>query len=975
MRQTRSLNGMWQFQVDPQGTLTPNTLTPDRQIPVPMPWQVVFPELQQYGGYAWYRVGFDIPHEWLGGDLRLRFGAVDYWCEVYVNGECVGEHEGGYTPFEFSIRQFAQAGQNDLVVRVYDPVQTEMSLTRWRTPHPQDTATQPPFEANNVPHGKQEWYINVGGIWQDVTLIAVPATFIDNVRITPDIYTGVAQVTVELQGVHNAAGGLQVEIFDGEACVARANTEITPGIPAYEFSLSVDQPKLWTMDTPHLYTAVVSTSTDGGADEQRIRFGYRHITTSEGQILLNGQPIFLRSALDQDIYAETIYTVPSENYLRDQFEKARIMGLNCLRCHIKPPDPIYLDLADEMGLLIWAEIPSWRTFHPKDTVHPHQLVLEDRIKARVQQTLEEMIRRDYNHPSLMIWTIVNEDWGTTLPLSPTDRAWVAQMYDTCKQLDPTRLVVDNSPCPHAWGPNVHVKSDLDDWHLYMSIPDHAKRWDQYMDQFNLRPRWTYSQHGDAQRTFKEPLILSEFGNWGLPTLSALRQHYNGQDPDWFHLGPWWSSFDGAPGWPQDVENRFNALGLNTIWKDYDDFATHSQWHQYQAMKFEIESMRRQKYLSGYVITELADIYWESNGLLDFFRQPKAYFNHFAMINSDDMLIPKLKRHAYWDDEQIELQLFGSHYSSNDWSNSHLNWHIGEQTFDTQQHAGEITRGEVKSLGRYQLTLPKLEATQMVSTEFALLDSSNMLLANNTLDVLVMPASYREAAYQGLVSVITLDNLDDQPDDFLAEPIPNDGSYSYAATTPQFDTAALAGERKVLYTLAGSMRYLGYNVTQRIRPDTKLIVTNFPTESILRWTQAGGDLLYLCKGPNAFLWAHGRSGYWITEYSWLRPGIYRRLNNVPNPLTLPFKNIAPLRTIMGLPMENPAVQNDFLAGQIAGWVHHEGVHTVQFRYGKGRVVMTTFDLEDYLPTDPAAVAMLHDLVDHLTSENCQPTLSL
>ena len=85
-----------------------------------------------------------------------------------------------------------------------------------------------------------------------------------------------------------------------------------------------------------------------------------------------------------------------------------------------------------------------------------------------------MIRRDFNHPSLIIWTIVNEDWGTALPLSAADRAWVAAMYRRCKELDPTRLVVDNSPCPHPWGPNIHVHSDLDDFHLYANIPDQAR---------------------------------------------------------------------------------------------------------------------------------------------------------------------------------------------------------------------------------------------------------------------------------------------------------------------------------------------------------------------------------------------------------------------------------------------------------------------------------------------------------------------
>src|SRR4029079_693255 len=96
-------------------------------------------------------------------------------------------------------------------------------------------------------------------------------------------------------------------------------------------------------------------------------------------------------------------------------------------CHIKPPDPRYLDLADELGLLVWAEIPSWRAYYPQSTIYPSFIDVGAVIQARVEQPLEEMIRRDCNHPSLIIWTIVNEDWGTALPLSAADRAWVAAM--------------------------------------------------------------------------------------------------------------------------------------------------------------------------------------------------------------------------------------------------------------------------------------------------------------------------------------------------------------------------------------------------------------------------------------------------------------------------------------------------------------------------------------------------------------------
>src|SRR5436190_16480282 len=106
MRQQRSLAGTWQFQLDPEGRLSVESLAPDLEIPVPMPWQAAFPHLQQYSGYAWYRVDIDLDESWLLGELLLHFGAVDYWCQVFVNGQLVGEHEGGYTPFDLPVRPY-----------------------------------------------------------------------------------------------------------------------------------------------------------------------------------------------------------------------------------------------------------------------------------------------------------------------------------------------------------------------------------------------------------------------------------------------------------------------------------------------------------------------------------------------------------------------------------------------------------------------------------------------------------------------------------------------------------------------------------------------------------------------------------------------------------------------------------------------------------------------------------------------------
>jgi hypothetical protein len=931
MSSSRSLSGQWAFEVDPNGTLTPDTVAFTREIPVPMPWQAVFPDLRDYSGYAWYRRTLEAPADWFGDDILLTFGAVDYLCEVFVNRTLAGAHEGGYTPFSLSVGHLLQPGDNELLVRVYDPAQTALASQRDPGFPIEPSHLQPPGP-QSVPHGKQEWYVNVGGIWQDVTLSRVPVTRIGAVRIVTAL-DGTVLAEIRREGPDSSVA-VQADVVRDGNVLASTSAPFADGVVQLE--LRVESPEWWTPEHPALYTLLVTA----GADERAIRFGFRTIATRDGRLLLNGEPLYLVGALDQDFYRETIYTVPSEAFLRDQFRKAKELGLNCLRCHIKVPDPRYLDLADELGLLVWAEIPSWRTFYPKGTVHAGQPDLDAGVRQRVEQTLREMIARDCNHPSLIIWTLVNEDWGTMLPLSPHDRAWVRSLYALCKQLDPTRLAVDNSPCPTPFGPNLHVESDLDDWHTYSNIPDAASEFVRMVEQLNMRPVWTYSSHGDAVRRGDEPVIVSEFGNWGLASVAPYLDS-EGREPDWFNLGPWWSGWDGEPGWMKNVLGRYQRLGLASVFGDYDAFARATQWHQYQAMKFEIEAMRRQPTIMGYVITEFTDCYWECNGLLDFDRRPKAYHDQLRAFNTEDVLAPELRRPALVDGQMMELRVHGAHYSAQEWAGAELKARFGPQQFTLPVET--VARGEVRPVAKLDAPTNSVARAEVQTLDLQLTGRDGQVLASNTASVLVLPRSAMQPAY--------------------TEPVFVAGRLDAWGEHPSWFERAVQG--------------VGYQTSPTL-DQARLAITTDPTPTMLEWVKAGGDLLFLCHGPSPFFWAQGRGGAyggnWLTCWSWIRPEVHGRLNHPElNPLKLPFAQIMPYSTITGLPVDSPDMQADFLAGQISGWVNHPAVHTVQFRFGAGRVVMTTFNLASAVGLDPVGTAMLHDLVEWLASPRCNPAL--
>ncbi|MBN9391282.1 MAG: hypothetical protein J0I20_24850 [Chloroflexi bacterium] len=940
MRQQSVLDGEWQFQLDPEGQFSQAPSAYDRTITVPLPWQAAFKDLAQYSGYAWYRREFDLAEDWLSGDLLLHFGAVDYWCQVFVNGELAGEHEGGYTPFTFSIKALARAGSNELAVRVYDVTESGLETPRWPNYPANPSHAKPPFGYNEMPHGKQEWYESVGGIWQSVTLTVTAARYLKNVHVTPH-NSGEVNLKVELGGDLAAvpAGEIKLALFDqaGQP-VGETSLAVVAGQASYSTGLTVQDPHLWEIGQSYLYTVKASLENGGAAtDAISSRFGFREISTRDGKLLLNGRPFFLLGALDQDMYQDTIYTVPSREYLADQFRKAQELGLNCLRCHIKVPDPVYLELADEMGILTWCEIPSWRAFlHiQRGTYHPNQVIIDDILKHRVEQTLRDMVERDFNHPSLVIWTLVNEDWGTTLAVRQDDRDWVNTLYKLSKEIDPTRLVVDNSACGNGWGPNVHVHSDLEDFHNYNNIPDYATNFDTFVEALNQRPLWTYSTFGDTVRTGHEPLLLSEFGNWGIPSLKAL-QNPDGSDPYWFNMGPWWSGWGGEAGWPAGVQDRFTRYGLDKVWPDFEAFAAGSQWHQYNAMKYEIESMRRQSNFAGYVITELADIYWESNGLLDFKRQPKVYHDLFGEVNNPDVLMAKPERYNGWAGETVDFQLDASHYGPADWQGLQL---TGNTAGLVVSQAVEVPQAAVTSLGQFKLDLPAAEKAQVAEYKLALTAKSGESVAATRFKLLTLPESYKQAAYQGQVAVL--------------------GNHG----------------------LGGHLQGLGYQAGTALGGETGLAITSKPTQELLDWVREGGDLLYLASsGPGPFFWVGGRggpySGDWVSSYTWLKPGIFRRLNGLENPLDMAFKEVAPRNIIQGLPFEVAEYHGDFLAGQVGGWVHFPVAHALQLRYGKGRVLMTTFALESALleKSDTVATALLHDLVDYLKSPECNPRLS-
>lgn len=930
IRQRIPLDGRWEFFTDPERVLGHDALdaATAREIRVPGPWQAQFDDLRDYTGVAWYRRHFVVDSITPRRDAVyvLHVGAADYHTTVWLNGTLIGEHEGGYLPFDFELGAALEvSGRNELVMRIIDPGN--------------DSDTMPEFSFAEIPHGKQSWYGPVGGIWQSTWIEARHPAYFTRIHLTPDVPGEQLHVELALSRPPAESALLLLTMVDPGGRRAEFRSELAPGSRTHDVSLPVPEPALWDTDTPNLYTLEVALldadDAQGAAlDLASSTFGMRTIATSpSGHLLLNGRVLYLRGALDQDYYPELIYTPFSDAEIESQFAKARHMGLNCIRTHIKITDPRYYDAADRAGLLIWTELPNWQD-------------LTEAAKRRARQTLFGMVERDWNHPSIIIWTIANENWGLDLAVNAGHREWLADIFAELKAVDPHRLVVGNSPC----FTNFHVVTDIEDFHNYYAMPDHYRQWRDWVQTFASRPPWTFAHAYESidawreyvrdpwnpapraaapevQRSGNEPMVVSEFGNWGLPDVAKLKACYGGREPWWFETGIEWG--DGVV-YPHGVEQRYKAYHIDKVFPTVSDLSAASQRMQFTALKYEIEQMRRHPSIVGYVITELTDVHWESNGLLDMCRNPKAYFDVIRDINGADALIPvDWERIAFWEGERCEVRLALSHFSPHDLRDCRIEWNLDPFDDIRGMFTGVIAqRAQLTSAGTAVFDVPPLERSLRARLEMRLLDSAGRVVTQNHHELYLFP------------------RLSGDMDGRVAAP--------------------------GLPRLAARLASMGYEMVDA-PADADLVVVESMTDEMRWYAQNGGRVLWLAEsseshqshlGTLGIAQRHGRSwqGDWASSMSWLRQD--KIFGDIPTGGTVDFAfaDLTPEAVIVGLTPRDFA--GNVHAGLFVGWVHHVVALVAERAVDRGRLMACTFRLRDHLGSHPVATIMMRDMIGRL-----------
>ncbi|MCZ2151085.1 MAG: glycoside hydrolase family 2 [Bryobacterales bacterium] len=564
--QWQSLNGPWEFEFDDANAGLDQDWASgvkkfSRTITVPFAFETKLSGIgdTSFHPWVWYRRGVTLPEGWKDKRVLLHFGAVDYSAMVWVNGRLAGTHVGGSTPINLDITRHLKAGENVITVRAEDS--------------PTDR-----FQ----PRGKQYWepksrgifYTRTTGIWQSVWLEATGPSYLERVRITPNLN---GTVRFDARIAHPKDGlRLHARVTFGGKVVAAG--ESTSEGPRAGLALAVTGPLQWYVNQPNLYDVTFELR-DGAKVLDRVRsyYGYREVTTENGRIFINGRPTYLKMVLDQGYWPESTLTPPSDEAIQYDIRMTKEMGFNGARKHQKVEDPRYLYWADRMGFLVSGEAANAYLF-------------DEDYAARFTREWMEIVERDYNHPSIIMWVPINESWGVPNVRDPRQQYHLMANYMLIKSLDPTRLVIDNDGWEHT------DTTDVFGFHDYAKTGEML--YEKYKDAG--KPGWQPPPNGRAALIpgysyNGSPLFLSEFGG-----IAYIAPGSNVPRDAWGYAG---------------VEADQNAA-LTRLRGLY-------------------EALAKLPAIAGICYTQLTDVEQEINGLMTYDRKPK--FDSKSLRELNDLL--------------------------------------------------------------------------------------------------------------------------------------------------------------------------------------------------------------------------------------------------------------------------------------------------------------------------------------------------
>lgn len=577
-----NLNGIWEFNFDDANVGEKKKwykgLTNPLEILVPFTYETKLSgiEDEEVHNYMWYSRKFIVNEEKLyGNKLMLHFEGSDFRTNVWINGKFIGMHEGGYSRFSFDISLHVKDGENTIVVKVEDSLDAQQ------------------------PRGKQRWaeesygcwYIQTSGIWKTVWMEYVPNTSLKKVKMTPNLDNKELIIeyildVIDLDKCEENSLQVEAEITFKGNFVCKTTTSATKNPTKITVNLdivtkdNIGGVHLWEPGNPNLYDIVFSLKhKDELVDEVGSYFGMRDIKIEGSNILLNGKPLYQKLILDQGYWEDSHLTPPSEEALIEDIDKIARLGYNGLRKHQKIEDERFLYWSDVKGMLVWSEAPA-------------AYIYSDYAVELFAKEWMDIVNQNYNHPSIITWTPINESWG--VPNIKTDRKqqhFTEAIYYLTKSIDETRPVIVND----GWE---HTVSDIITLHDYESLGDIIReRYLEYKEEIlssQIYHNTFKVAFADGYSYKGQPIIISEYGGIA----------FNNNDKGW--------------GYGEKVNTNDDFI------KRFDNLTT---------------SIKEIPYVCGYCYTQVTDVQQEINGLMDLKRKYK--------INPDIIKEINNRKVGYW----------------------------------------------------------------------------------------------------------------------------------------------------------------------------------------------------------------------------------------------------------------------------------------------------------------------------------------
>ena len=928
-----SLNGKWQIAFDEHNEGKRNHWEKDanlrkqklQAIDVPASWETI---RANYEGVAWYRTQFTVPAEMKGKSIRLQFGAVSYLTEVWLNGEIVDYHEGGYDPFEFTIDGLLNYDKpNVLILRVISPIVLYDDLEidgmrKWEAPHWRGAL--------------------VAGVWQDVALKATERTYVRDIFVEAaldgKVRLNVSATNAEVKN-RDVTFNYTIKERDGGKTVWQSSEKRTllPGGNDFSVAAAITSPKLWSPDAPNLYIAEANID---GKDAFPVRFGVREFTVAKDGFRLNGKKFYMKAGFWEGLYPVGLAVPDSPEMAQREIQMAKDAHFNTLRPWRKPPVPWLLDMADEMGILMIGA-PALECMNEKPAI-------AGQLNRRVFHEIEAMVTRDRNHPSIIMWELFNEvkrDAIARLKHESSLRARAA---------DPTRLIVDESGgwadgCK-AYLPYSREFVAFNEMHSYQKAPLRESIYDIYATLASGGQKLA----GWSKLTPGAVSIVSEVGYGSMPDLEEIMSEFRAKGNP---LTPPYTSHEALY---ESMKKVMDEAGLYDVFGTMKNMVDWSQTVQSDGNKLMIEALRINSNISGYCLHAFTDGDWVIGaGVLDIWRNPKKQFYMLKQVNAPLYVSARITPANIYAGQQVSVRSAVV---------SELEDAVGGNLVVTLSTAkgNKLWSKTVPVTAKWgvtpavdeKVTIPaNISGGCTLSVKYL---GGGKTLADNSFACNVFP-EVKKGSVKAPKQLVVIDKGDlkrwlDKMGTAYIETLPESDNIVILTTVNEPDAAQSDLFRKVfekvkrgavVVMLNPPLKYSNYALANPPLVDSVFTRNRFYTEGIFPL-----DLV-----------ERSAKGNWVVNNHAVTAHPY--FAGLPTKCFMGqiYANVAPLKTMMGLTQKpivtsvSWTIKRSYLGIKEAWW----GSDLTRVPYGSGAIVLSTLDVVSNLGTDPVADIIMKNMI--------------